>query len=90
MFINLYYWKLDNVIAFVIMKYSGLQIRSTPRDRENVLPLSEVDLIHIQRNIVKYSQVFNLVSRYSVIVSHRLLIRAVSPVSAGLLVYRPT
>jgi len=43
------------------LKYSGNRLRSTPRDREKVLTLSEVDLIHIQRHIVKNSQVFNSV-----------------------------
>ena len=72
--------------------YSGNRLRSTPRDREKVLTLSEVDLIRIQRHIVKYSQVFNSVIWRLVIVSRRLLTRAVSPVSAGLLVLvcRPT
>jgi len=42
-------------------KYSGNRLRSTPRDQEKVLTLSEVDLIRIQRHVVKYSQVFNSV-----------------------------
>ena len=35
-----------------IVKYSGNLLMSTPRDREKVLILSEVDLIRIQRHIV--------------------------------------
>ena len=42
----------------VTTNYSGNRLWSTPRDRENVLTLSEVNLIHIQRHIVKNSQVF--------------------------------
>ena len=37
--------------------YSGNQLMSTPRDWQKVLTLNEVDLIRIQRHIVKYSQV---------------------------------
>jgi len=70
--------------SFIIFSYSGNRLRSTPRDRKKVLTLSEVDLIRIQRHIVKYS--FNSVIWRLVVVSRRLLTRAVSPVSAGLLV----
>ena len=59
---------------------------STPRDREKVLTLSEVDLIRIQRHIVKYSQLFNSVVWSCGIVSHAVSICRSEPVSAGLLV----
>jgi len=73
---------------FILIQWKLVKVNTS--GRKNVLTLSEVDLIHIQRHIVKYSQVFNLVSRYIVTVSRRLSIRAVSPVSAGLLFCRPT
>jgi len=80
----------DETPVIHLWLYSGNRLRSTPRDRKKVLTLSEVDLIRIQRHIVKYSQVFNLLSRFIVTVNRRLSIRAVSPVSVGLLFCRPT
>ena len=54
--------------------YSGNRLMSTPRDREKVLTLSEVDLIRIQRHIVKYSQLFNSIVWQRGIVSHAVII----------------
>jgi len=51
------------------LKYSGNRLRSTPRDREKVLTLSEVDLIRIQGHIVKYSQQCDLALHYNITVS---------------------
>ena len=49
------------VTTFINFKYSVNRLRSTPRDREKVLTLSEVDLISIQRNnIAKYSLFYHL------------------------------
>ena len=68
------------------LNYSGNRIRSTPQDRENVLTLSEVDLIHIQRHIVKYSQVSNSVIWRHVIVSLSVAVCLSEPVSTVLLI----
>ena len=60
-------------------KYSGNRLMSTPQDQEKVLTLSKVDLIRIQRHIVKYSQLFNkccLAPWYSVTCRQYLSIRA--------------
>ena len=75
---------LQDTLAKV--KYSGNRIRSTPRDRENVLTLSEVDLIRIQRHIVKYSQVSNSVIWRHVIVSLSVAVCLSEPVSTVLLI----
>ena len=74
------FYEVDNLFI-----YSGNRIRSTPRDRENVLTLSEVDLIRIQRNIVKYSQVSNSVIWRHVIVSLSVAVCLSEPVSTVLL-----
>ena len=64
----------------------GNRLRSTPRDREKVLTLSEVDLIRIQRHIEKYSQLLDSVVWCRGIVLHAVSICQSEPVSAGLLV----
>ena len=51
------------------IRYSGSRLRSTPRDREKVLTLSEVDRIRIQGHIVKYSQQCDLALHYNITVS---------------------
>ena len=66
--------------------YSGNRLMSPPRDREKLLTLSEVDLVRIQRHIVKYSQLFNSVVWRHGIVSHAVSICRSEPDSAGLLV----
>ena len=56
MLLNLepYYVYLMLSLSLSIYIYSGIRIKSTPRDRKKLLTLSKVDFIHIQGRKPKY------------------------------------